>query len=802
MGDENKEKHDEESQPDYIRILSHQLKSPIGSIQSLLSTISEGFTGETNPKTRYFIEKALNRSAEAQEMITDLLNYELYSQDQQAPQEELDIVELSHSLVMKYASRATEKNIFLHADLPLHSRIFVLGDSRGLEHALRNIIENAVKYTPAQGRVTIALSVFEEERTCQISVTDTGYGIPENERERIFDPFYRSTKHKANISGTGLGLPIAKKIITNHKGTITVESEENSGTMFRITLPYTELTESEKKIAERKKIIIIGGVTAGPKAAARLRRLDEDLDIILIEKSEFLSYTGCGLPAYISGNVHSSKALMSSADNTIRDVHFFESIGNITILNHTVALEIDRKNKTVKTQDLINKMTSDLPYDILVLATGTRPFIPDIPGIRQEGIYSLHSLEDAEAIRKEFAEKKAQDVYIIGGGLIGISTAESLIETGTRVSILEKESYILFDLVDKDIALKIQHELNRKGIKIVTGVEVLKIEKIAKHLTIITENDSYHANLIILTTGVRPNTVLAENAGLEIGNSGGIRVKPSLQTSDEFIYAIGDCAESINLISTKHEYWPLGSVSTKMGRIAADNICGRASEFSGSIGTVMFRIIDVNVARTGLTLRNARERGFDAESVIITGLDRAHFYEHAEYITLKVIADKNTKVILGAQGYGKGDVVSKVQILACTITQSLTLDAVFKLDLGYAPPFNTPIDPVQTACLVLNNKIDHLFRTITLEEFEREKGHIRGIIDVSPLSEHTFHSIPGSINIPLENLRLEDIPFEKDAAVILYSKTSSGAYKAYRYLTSRGYSNLRVLEGGYIYWER
>jgi rhodanese-related sulfurtransferase len=356
--------------------------------------------------------------------------------------------------------------------------------------------------------------------------------------------------------------------------------------------------------------------------------------------------------------------------------------------------------------------------------------------------------------------------------------------------------------MDQDIALNIQHELNKKGVRIVTNVAISEIKRTTPYLSIITENYSYHANLIILATGVKPNTVLAKQAGLEIGDSGGIRVKPTLQTSDENIYAVGDCAESINLITGKPGYWPLGSISTKMGRIAADNICGRQSEFRGSVGTVMFKIVDINVARTGLTLRKAQENGFDAEAVVVTGLDRAHFYEHAQYVTLKVIADTQTHVILGAQGYGKGDVISKIQMLACAIAQSLTLDDMFTQDLGYAPSFNTPIDLVQTACLVLSNKIEKLFNTITLEEFEREKEEFEGIIDVSPFSEHTMSSIPGSINIPLENLRLEGIPFEKNAQLVLYSKTSSGAYKASRFLASKGYSNLRVLEGGYVYWER
>jgi NADPH-dependent 2,4-dienoyl-CoA reductase/sulfur reductase-like enzyme/rhodanese-related sulfurtransferase/anti-sigma regulatory factor (Ser/Thr protein kinase) len=803
MSEKIRKTHEDNVNSNYIRFLSHQLKSPINSIQSLLNTISEGFTGEVNPKTLYFIEKAISRAAEAKEVIADLLDYELYSQNQSVSWEELDIGVLVNLLVNKYASRAPEKNISLQANLPLHARICILGDRRGLEQAFGNIIENAIKYTPPnQGIVTVTLSVSEEEQTCQISVTDTGYGIPEHELERIFDPFYRSIKHKFNISGTGLGLPIAKRVITSHKGTITVDSKENAGTTFRVVLPYTSLKKSEKPAAERKKVVIIGGTTSGPKAAARLRRLDEDLDIIIIEKSEFLSYSGCGLPSYIIDQVHSPKALMSTADNTIRDVHFFESIENITVLNNTVALEIDRAKKTIKTQNLIHNTQSELPYDVLILATGTAFFVPNIPGIWQKGIYSLHSLEEAEAIKKEFSQKNAQDVSIIGGGLIGTSIAESLVETGARATILEKQAHILFDLMDRDIALKIQHELNKKGIKIITDAKITKIEKTGDHVTIMTENDSYSADLIILATGVKPNTTLAEKAGLTISNSGGIQVTTSLQTSDEHIYAIGDCAESINLLTQQREYWPLGSISLKMGRIAADNICGRKSEFRGSISTAMFRIININVARTGLTLRRALEQKFNAEMVIVTGLDRAHFCEHAQYVTLKVIADKTTRVILGAQGYGKGDVISKIQILACAITQSMTLDDVFKLDLGYAPVFNTPIDLVQTACLVLNNKIEGLFKTITLEDFEREKEEAKGIIDVSPLSEHAFHSIPGSINIPLENIRLEGIPFDKTAKVILYSKTSSGAYKAYRHLTSKGYSNLLVLEGGYVYWER
>ncbi len=802
MSEQDQKHPEDESYSDYIRVLSHQLKSPINSIQSLLNTISEGFTGEVSPKTQHFIEKAVSRASEAKEIITDLLDYEFYSREQELSPEEIDLNALLNALVEKYATTASEKDISLHVDIPLRRKIQVQGDVRGLDHGLRNLVENAMKYTPAHGIVTIKLGVSEETRTCHIEISDTGYGIPEDELEHIFTPFYRSIKHKANIAGTGLGLPIARRVITNHNGTITVRSQENKGTTFKIILPYLRVEEGAAEPVERTKVVIIGGITAGPKAAARLRRLDEDLAITIIEKSEFLSYSGCGLPSYISDKVRSPKALMSTADNTIRDVNFFESIKNIHILSHTSVEKINREQQTVTTENLENGAVTEVPYDILILATGSELSVPKIPGIRQQGVYSLHNLEAAEAIKKELSQKNAQDVIIVGGGLIGISTAESLIETGARITILEKRPHILLRLIDTDIAGKLQNELNKKGIKVIAGVDMTEIERTKNRLIIHTSNDAFHTDLIILSSGLVPNSTLAQQAGLEIGQSGEIRVSKSLQTSDEQIYAIGDCAENINRLTGRHETWAFGSVSTKMGRIAADNICAREKDFYGSVGTAMFKIFDLNIARTGLTLQSTRDNKFDVETVVVTGLDKTHYYEDAENVILKVIADKKTKRILGAQGYGKGDIVPKIQMLACAITQLLTLNDMFNLDLGHAPPFNTPIDIVQTACLVLENKIDQLFDTMTVEEFEREKDTVDGVVDVSPLTEHTFNSIPGSLNIPLENIRREGLPFGKTANVILYSKTSSGAYEACRYLTTKGYSNLRVLEGGYVFWER
>jgi rhodanese-related sulfurtransferase len=236
-----------------------------------------------------------------------------------------------------------------------------------------------------------------------------------------------------------------------------------------------------------------------------------------------------------------------------------------------------------------------------------------------------------------------------------------------------------------------------------------------------------------------------------------------------------------------------------MGRIAADNICGRPSEFSGFIGTTMFQNFDISIARTGLTISSARRNGFSPESVVITGLDRAHYSKNAEQVTLKIIADAKTRVILGAQAFGRGDVVRQIQIFAGAITRNQTLSDLFALDLGYAPVFNNPIDLAQTACCVLSSKIEGLIKTMTIEQFNKKIGALH-VIDVSPVSERMFTTIPGSITVPLENLRREGVPFDKNEKCVLYSKTSSRAYEAYRYLVSRGYSNISFLEGGHVYW--
>ena len=785
---------------DYIRLLSHQLKSPINAIETLLNTIIQGYAGDLDEKTKYILQKAVIRSSEARDIITDLMDYELYDEVETVLEHEMDLTAVCKAVAMRYTATASEQNIAFHTNIPSDASIIIYGEERGIEHALRNLIENALKYTSERGSVNLTLSYDYNDSVCRVEVGDTGTGIPEEELIDIFKPFYRSLSHRSGIPGTGLGLPIVKRIVDKHQGELQIQSEVAKGSVFSIVLPYIRIEQGDGTGLERKRVVIIGGVTAGPKTAARLRRLDETLDITIVEQGEFLSYSGCGLPGYISGKVSSPRALMATGDNTVRDIDFFETIDNIRILNNTRAAAIDRDEKRIEIEDLRLKRRSHLKYDVLVLATGATPTIPPIPGIRQNGIFTLRSLEDAEAIKHSFSAGHARDVYIIGGGLIGISAAEELQDAGARITILEKKEYVLQSMLDRDMAHHISAELSRKGIKILTETEAQKVDKVGDVLRIRTSDGTFDADIIIISTGVSPNANLAKEAGLAIGPAGGIKVNSYLQTEDENIYAVGDCAESFHLATGKHEYWPLGSVSTKMGRIAADNICGNITEFFGSVGTTLFRMRDLNVGRTGLTTRTAWKEGFDVVTSVVTGKIRAqHQEDDGDYIVFKVIADKTTHKILGAQGFGRGNVAGRIEIMAAAVSCDLTLMDVFKMDLGYAPSYNNPIDLAQTGCLALQNHIDGLIRIISPDELKRKMGEFK-LISVCPASSHESHMIPGSINIPLERIRSERIPFRKDVEVVLYSRTSSGAYTAYRFLKANGYTGVRVLEGGYLFW--
>lgn len=784
-----------EASAEFVRLLSHQMKAPVHAIQSLLGAIEEGYAEEVPHPLREALDRVAARAQEAGQLVDDLLEYEASTRRLQKTTQQFELVDLLSELGFRFSTSAAARDVAVDLSLSQNLLVYLAGSRTAVEHAVRNLLDNAVKYTPPLGRVELSLTLDTQARRARIAIQDTGGGIPAEEREQLFRPFFRSASRRAKSGGSGLGLAIAQRIVASLDGSIEVSSEDGVGSTFTIVVPFLRTETVPEQARRRRRVVIIGGVTSGPKAAARLRRLDEELDITIIERNEFLSYAGCELPYFISNSIGSSQDISSSAYRIVRTAHFFDTMKNITVLNMTAAEQIDRTAKRVKVRRSRDGKLFDVPYDELILATGSHPSIPSIPGTRAELVFPLHSLEDAKLIKSRLGQIDAQDVVIVGGGLIGISTIQSLLDIGARVTVVEREATILRAYFDRDFARHIENALKHRGVKIAVGSEVSSITRTAGGVAARAGEEVFSGDLILLGSGLRPNSDLARSCGLELGRTGGIKVDEQLRTSDPSIFAVGDCAETMHLLTGRHEFWPLGSISVKMGRIAADVIAGREARFHGSLGTALLGCADLKLARTGLTTERARAADFDPVSFVLAGPDRPAYGGATADIYLKVIADRATRRLLGAQAYGPTEVAAKISLLAAAIGRGMTSEEVFALDLGHSPEINLPIDVVQTACLMLNNKIDGLLRTIAPAQLDEQL-----LVAVTTPQEAARDLIPGSLELNPESLRKSELPFGPEDEVVLYSRTSLEAYQAYRYLVQRGYKRLLVLEGGSLFW--
>ncbi|MEA2011930.1 MAG: FAD-dependent oxidoreductase [Verrucomicrobiota bacterium] len=548
------------------------------------------------------------------------------------------------------------------------------------------------------------------------------------------------------------------------------------------------------------KVVIIGGVAAGPKVASKIRRLDANAEITVIEKGVFLSYAGCGLPYYISGVVDSQEELMETPVGTVRDTAFFKNVKNVNVLNKTEATAIDREAKTVDVVDSKGKKET-LQYDKLVFATGAAPVKPPFPGINLNHIYTLHGVEDAEGIKTSVKDRKAKDTVIVGGGLIGVEMAEALSEMGCRVTIVELLPQIL-SMMDADMIVHVEKYLESKGIRILTKTKVLGFEGKDQVEQVNTDKQSIPADLVILGIGVKPNSQLAESAKLEIGESSGIKVNKYMQTSDPDIYALGDAVESIHQVSAKPCYVPLGSIANKHGRVAANHICGINDEFPPILGSFICKIFDYSVAATGLSEKSALENGFDIVTCHAPAPDKPHFMPTMKPILIKLIVDRKTRKIIGAQGFGLGDVDKRINTAAMAITAEMTVDKLANADLLYAPPFSPAMDNIITACNIVRNKLDGLVEGISVEETKKKMDANEDIIilDVRSPKELETMKIKGSINIPLGKLRNSLDKLDKNKEIITFCKISLRGYEAYRILKANGFKKIRVMDGGLLMW--
>jgi NADPH-dependent 2,4-dienoyl-CoA reductase/sulfur reductase-like enzyme/rhodanese-related sulfurtransferase len=555
----------------------------------------------------------------------------------------------------------------------------------------------------------------------------------------------------------------------------------------------------------RNRIVIIGGVATGPKAAARCRRLDQEAEITIVERGDLLSYAGCGMPFYIEGIVEFETLLKTSVGVT-RDTEYFEKGMGIRIMHKTEAVSINRDSKTVTVKNLETGETADLLYDKLVLATGASPFVPRMEGVELEGVHRLYNPHQAKAIRDSL-DRGAKRVAIVGGGLIGMETCGAFLERGCEVTILEMMPHLVPALMDEEMALLLESYLKENGVQVVTGSAVSRMldDGSGRIAGVETANGRrFDADLVIVAIGVRPNTELAVKAGLEIGPTRAIAVNERLQTSDPDIYAGGDCVECIHLVTGGKVYTPMGSTANKHGRIIANNINGKENDFPGVTATAVFKILGYNCGCTGITEKRARELGYEVETSLCPQRDYSFFMPGASMFVAKLVTEKTSGRILGCQVVGTGDGVKRIDVVATALRYGGSVKDLADMDLAYAPPFNQAIDAIAHAANVVRNKMDGLAHGVSPVQMKRklESDDDFLFVDCRGRADFEAETITDhrTVNISMEEL-LEKLDGEtRDKEIILFCNTSITAYRAERILKARGFNDVKFLDGSLKAW--
>jgi len=557
-------------------------------------------------------------------------------------------------------------------------------------------------------------------------------------------------------------------------------------------------------MSERTKILIIGGVAAGPKAASRVRRLDPDAEITIVEKDKILSYAGCGLPYYISGMVEDRNDLMATPHGVLRSPEFFAEAKGIEVLNETEATEIDRAAKQVEVRHLPTGDVTRLDYDKLIIATGAEPVIPPIPGRDARNVLHLKRVEDADVFRSHMLPNNCPYVAIVGGGLIGMEMTEAVTECGSAVTIIEMLPHTL-PILDVEMAHLVEKHMRERGVTVKCSTRVEEIvadeDGALAHL-VTSDGDQVPAQVALLSVGIRPNVLLAERAGLAVGPAGGVLVNEYMQSSDPDIFAAGDCAEKSCIMRGTSCFLPLGSVANKEGRVAASNALGIAERFPGVVGATALKVFECNVGRAGLSVQQAEELGMRVVSATVSAPDKPHYYPDAKPVVLKLVADAATRKLVGIHGVGLGEVIKRIDVGVTAMTAGMTVDDVANLDLAYAPPYSEAMDILTHGANALRNKLDGYVTGVTAAELWQSmqaKEDLALFTLVTP-EEFSAEHIPGSTLIPLGALRerYEEIPRHK--RVVMCCKSSLRAYEAARFLIGKGYNNTEILDGGLLAW--
>ncbi|MBS3977272.1 MAG: FAD-dependent oxidoreductase [Syntrophomonadaceae bacterium] len=557
---------------------------------------------------------------------------------------------------------------------------------------------------------------------------------------------------------------------------------------------------------ENTRILIIGGVAAGPKTAARARRLLPDAEITIIEKGQLISYGGCGMPFFVGGLIPNLEELMTTPSGVVRTVNFFDKAKAVKIRTGILAEAIDRESKEVRVRRLEDDSQETIPYDYLVLATGSDPVTLAIQGADLQRVFRLNHPEDAIKIKAALKTKQIKKAVVIGGGLIGLEAADGLANNRVKVTVVDIADQLLPSILDPDMAAILRKKLEGRGLNVMTGTRVTALlggdeGNISR---VVTDKGELEADLAIIAVGVRPRVDLAMAAGLRLGAGGAIAVNEFLQTSDPSIYAGGDCVENTHLVSGQKVYAPQASYANKHGRVIADNLAGRKTTFPGILGTTGLQAFEHNIGRTGLGEKEAKALGFEVITTMTAATDCAHYYPTKAGVITRLVVEKNSGRLLGAQLLGPGDAIKRVDVLATVIKFGGTVEDVANLDTVYAPPFATAIDLSATAANTARNKLAGLVAGITSAQLKEKlaAGEDLLLVDVRLPEEFNTRRIPSdkTIHIPMGQLRgrLKDLP--KDKLLVIICELGTRGYEAYRALEGAGFTNIKYLEGGVEVW--
>ncbi len=540
-------------------------------------------------------------------------------------------------------------------------------------------------------------------------------------------------------------------------------------------------------------LVIIGGVAAGATAAARARRLDNNVNITLLEAGGDVSFANCGLPYFIGGDIEYRSSLILASQET------FDEQYRVKVHTHTVASEIDREKKVVRAVNTQTGEYTSYPYDSLILAQGGKPVVPPLPGVEKDHVFQLWTLEDMDNIDYFIKENSPRSAVVVGGGFIGLEMVEALAKRGIKVSLVEMAPQVMPNL-EGEFAGFLTKELLDYGVNLKLGKSLKSVEDTQ---VVLDDGSKVDADFVLLSVGVRPTLQLAKESGLELGDAGGLRVDETMKTSDPSIFAAGDMVEIAHSVMGKTVRMPLAGPANRQGRIVGENALGGKKVYKGAMGTSVVKLFGAVAGSTGMSLKSAKDAGIDADAVVVHKTSHTAYYPGAEKVSLMLIFEKESGRILGGQAAGRVGVDKRLDVLATAIKGGLTLDELEELDLAYAPPFNSPNGPVNMASFTANNHRSGFSPSILAQDVE--KFALAGqliVIDLRDPITYAKANLAGSTNLSQDVIRenLDRIP--KDAKILLISDDGQKGHVVLRMLKGSGFEHVFNLSGGYYSLER